>query len=105
MKGTLKKELRLQSGRSFTVGEVFEIIPPTRNHPTTSFIVLDIEKQLRIPTATLGKYFKEFDVITMRELEKGSFDSICKSMTGIDVEPDGWDEHGFPSMLLAMGMI
>ena len=38
-------------------------------------------------------------------IEKWTYDSICKSLNGKTVEPDGWDSDGTPSWLLALGMI
>lgn len=32
-------------------------------------------------------------------------DSVCESILGERVEPDGVDEHGSPSWLLAMGLL
>lgn len=40
-----------------------------------------------------------------RKLENWSNDGICESIFGETVEPDGTDEHGSPSWLLALGLI
>jgi hypothetical protein len=40
-----------------------------------------------------------------KTLEKASYDGFCRSIGGKKVEPDGWDEHGFPSWLLALGYL
>lgn len=42
---------------------------------------------------------------SLNKLEKASDDGICPSVGGKRVEPDGWDENGSPSWLLALGMI
>ena len=105
MKGTLKVELKLRDGTVLQKGDIYEVIPPVREAPWESFIALDIDKQVRINTTKLGRCFKEFEIITMGKLQEAVMDGVCQSMTGCDVEPDGWDRHGFPSMLLAMGMI
>ena len=39
------------------------------------------------------------------DLEHWVCDSVCESVLGETVEPDGIDEHGSPSWLLAMGMV
>jgi hypothetical protein len=44
-------------------------------------------------------------VPSMRKLESWSSDSVCKSVFGADVEPDGWSYDGSPSWLLALGWI
>jgi len=41
----------------------------------------------------------------MRTLEKWSYDSVCKSVFGCKVEPDGCGKNGEPSWLLALNMI
>jgi len=56
-------------------------------------------------------YDKGFSAIkirkpTMRELEEICFDSICEAVDGCEpVELDGTCEHGFPSIIRALGMI
>jgi hypothetical protein len=42
---------------------------------------------------------------SLAELEESVFDSVCPSVAGEQVEPDGWDCHGSPSWLLALGLI
>ncbi len=42
---------------------------------------------------------------SVRSLENWSNDGVCQSVGGKRVEPDGWDENGSPSWLLALGMI
>jgi hypothetical protein len=39
------------------------------------------------------------------QLEEWVVDSVCESVLGYTVEPDGIDEEGSPSWLMAMGMI
>lgn len=38
-------------------------------------------------------------------LERWSNDGICKAMDGCRTEPDGDCSHGYPSWLLALGLI
>ena len=42
---------------------------------------------------------------TMKTLERWVEDGIAQSITGKRVEPDGYDQYGFPSWLLVMGLI
>lgn len=42
---------------------------------------------------------------SMQKLEYWSMDSVCKSVFGYEIEPDGWDHYGSPSWLLALGFI
>jgi hypothetical protein len=48
----------------------------------------------------LGLNVPEFD-----ELEEMGMDGDCESVLGNSVEPDGYDEYGAPSWLLAFGLI
>ena len=41
----------------------------------------------------------------MKSLEKWTYDSVCKSVGGKTVEPDGYDTEGYPSWLLVLGFI
>ncbi len=50
-------------------------------------------------------YVKGFIPITEETIREGVCDGSCESMIGDTVEPDGHDEYGFPSVLLALGMI
>ncbi len=42
---------------------------------------------------------------SLASLERWTADSVCKSVFGATVEPDGYGPAGEPSWLLAMGMI
>lgn len=42
---------------------------------------------------------------SIEELEEAVSDGVCMSVAGYPTEPDGWDEKGSPSWLLALGMI
>jgi len=42
---------------------------------------------------------------SMRQLEEWTFDSVCESLLGETVEPDGYSSDGAPSWLLALGLI
>lgn len=46
-----------------------------------------------------------FNCPSMDELEESANDGVCQSIAGETVEPDGYDEHGSPSWLLALDMI
>jgi hypothetical protein len=39
------------------------------------------------------------------QVSKWVIDSVCESILGAEVEPDGFDPQGSPSWLLAMGLI
>ena len=46
-----------------------------------------------------------FEMPELGELEEAVMDGVCNSVLGESVEPDGWDCHGSPSWLLALGLI
>ena len=51
------------------------------------------------------RYGSLFQPPKTEELSEWVFDSVCDSILGESVEPDGHDSEGFPSWLLALGMI
>ena len=46
-----------------------------------------------------------FDVPELDELEGWVFDSVCETLDGDMVEPDGWNVEGCPSWLLVLGLV
>lgn len=48
---------------------------------------------------------KVFDVPELDELEGWVFDSMCETLDGDMVEPDGWNVEGCPSWLLVLGLV
>ena len=46
-----------------------------------------------------------FDVPELEELEGGVFDSVCETLEGNMIEPDGFDFEGCPSWLLVLEMV
>lgn len=46
-----------------------------------------------------------FKAPSIKTLERQSNDGIVSSILGERVEPDGWDQYGSPSWLLALGVI
>lgn len=52
--------------------------------------------------STLDGFMKE---PSMKTLKKWVNDSVCKSLRGKNVEPDGYDSEGFPSWLLVLNLI
>lgn len=56
-------------------------------------------------TEHLYVHFEEFVEVTMDMIQEAMMDGECLSMTGDTVEPDGWDSEGFPSILMAAGIM
>ena len=67
---------------------------------------LGFKKAYGIPAMNLYKYFKEFDPITQEDLDEALMDGDNYSIYNLsecgNLEPDGFDEFGFPSKTLAI---
>lgn len=105
MKAISKKPIRLKSGGRIEAGTEF-IIGVRRENPRIAQLVTKAHpKDIYISSAILHQYFDEFDSFGDSELQQAMMDGRCPSLTGEDVEPDGWDSHGFPSILMAVGIV
>jgi hypothetical protein len=62
------------------------------------------KREVKIPAATAAKAMG-IAFPTIEQLEYWVSDGSCESILGENVEPDGIDEHGSPSWLLAFGLI
>lgn len=105
MKKSLKKDLKLKSGEIFPKGSPY-FIKVDSNKPVLAYLTDPISgRMIMIRSINLHKYFAGF-VSPLAEMMDPDFDDcIVPSLTGENVEPDGWDEKGFPSILLAIGYI
>lgn len=94
---TLYKDIPLKSGIVLKKGTVVN--------------VSSIPDVLTSCNVTIGndtyrlRYQSVFKSPSMNQLEKWTYDDIVKTPAGHKVEPDGYDEYGFPSWLLIVGMI
>lgn len=72
----------------------------------TSTNNLGLKRTYTIAALNLHRYFKEFDSITQEDLDEAMYDgenySIYKLADSGNLEPDGYDEFGFPSKTLAI---
>lgn len=48
---------------------------------------------------------QQYETPSFEAIEAWVIDSVCESLEGEEVEPDGFDEDGAPSWLLALGLI
>lgn len=103
MKTTTKKELKLKSGTVIPAGAEIDVMVP-QDRPTVAVVDYGSGK-FKIKTALLSaisdSFIKPTEKMLDGYLEKGS----CPSMAGETVEVDGWDEHGMPSVLMALGYV
>lgn len=103
MKTKVKKEIKWKDSMTFPVGaEVFVTVK--KETPTIASVRYNsVEKKM--PTKYLYIHFEDFIEITYDVIEEAIMDGVCPSLIGQSVEPDGWDLYGFPSILLAMGLM
>ena len=105
----IKKQLTTKSGLIIPSGSMVTI-KPLPEMPTRTLIIFN-EIKVVIPTIGLSNYFDGFlklDKIEKMRKKLINFEtdsSVVKSMTNQNVEPDGYDPDGFPSILLALGLI
>lgn len=59
----------------------------------------------KIKYTTLASICEELQNPDMRQLSEWSYDSVCESVLGHMVEPDGYDGYGFPSWLIVLGIV
>lgn len=91
-----EKPIKLKDGSTLPAGLPVSFIPAS---PRTCNVHCDRDKpvHVRITSAFISP--------TMDEIEDAVCDSVCLSIGGETVEPDGWDSNGAPSWLLALGLI
>lgn len=76
-----------------------------RTRPFVALVTLPDGRTIHAKAIALMAWVKEFPRYTDADVTDAMYDGICPSLRGYDVEPDGWDEEGSPSILLALGVI
>lgn len=105
MKATTIREIKFKNGEVWPVGTEVSI-SVEEERPSIAFLDTLTEAQpKRVRSTSLHLWFNEFVTITEEGVENAMFDGNCPSLTGEEVEPDGWDSEGFPSVLLALNII
>ena len=99
------KEMILKNGESYPAGTLATVLPKPGNDSVIQVYVPDRENPIIMGATNAHRYFDEFIPITLEVIEEASMDGACPSLLGDEVEPDGHDEYGFPSVLLAAGLI
>ena len=91
-----EKSIKLKTGEILPAG--LPVSFDSKNHSICLVMGERLEPyKVRITSA--------FHAPSLEELEEAVSDGVCDSVAGERVEPDGTDEHGSPSWLLALGMI
>lgn len=102
MKATTKKEIKTKSGEVLPKGSpvTFRGLDEGNSFNSSLCLVQGLRAEpykVRITSA--------FKSPSMNKLEEWANDGVCESILGERVEPDGCDEYGSPSWLLALGLI
>lgn len=94
--GVSEKAVTMKDGTTVPKGSPVQFI---KEHPEKCYVQGARFEAYRV------KVSSAFTPPSMEELEESVSDGVCDSVLGEPVEPDGWDCHGSPSWLLALGMI
>ncbi len=106
---TLKKDTPLKNaGVVWLAGETIQVTTYETQGvkvPTYAWVEnLDRGGKIACKMSQLHVLSSKFDPITEEAIAEAMMDSVCESMTGERVEPDGYDSKGFPSILMAVGL-
>jgi hypothetical protein len=104
MKLIVDRIIKLANGEAIPAGTEIHITVE-KKRPTFAELFYTPVGVVRISCANLHLYFNDFVNPTEDIIMEALCDAVCPSIfCGYDVEPDGWDVEGFPSVLLALGM-
>jgi len=107
MKAILKRSITFKDGTTWKPGQTI-IITVSEKRPTMAQMISHVNTDYgiykNVRSSQLYKWFDEFISFGMDDLEEAVCDCVCPSLTGDNVEPDGWDSNGMPSILLAAGL-
>lgn len=101
---TVKQDMKSKKGVEIKAGERVKVSP----HENDMFVIVETDdgRKMAMRSALAFQKLTGFNKMpSMKTLEKWTFDSVCKSITGKTVEPDGHGPDGFPSWFLALGMM
>ena len=104
MTTNLDRSIKFKDGSSWEAGTPVRITVK-RDRATMAILTNNKGEVRKVRRVNLSFWFNEFDTFTSDDLQEATFDGVCPSLTGASVEPDGWDSEGFPSLLLACGII
>ncbi len=99
---TLKKDINTVEGQKAKVGDKF-VVTVKKEEPYMA-ICENEQVSFAMPSIMLPKVFKEFYAFTDPEVVATMHKKHTISLTGKKVKHDGWDDKGFPSVLLAAGL-
>jgi hypothetical protein len=91
-----EKPIKLKDGSTLPAGLPVQFI---HTSPRSCYVLCDRDQPVHV------RITSAFIPPGMDEIEAAVCDSVCPSIGGETVEPDGWDSSGAPSWLLALGLI
>lgn len=98
-------QIKLANGLVVPSGELCMVVVEKRR-PTVAKVWAPSVGDFSVQCKNLWRYFGDFLQITDDMIEDAIMDGACMSIYDFnEVDPDGWDPDGFPSILLAMGIV
>lgn len=98
MKKTLYKDIKLKKGGVIPKGLQVDV-RASALHPLLAAVETPDGQAYTL------KYKSVIKPPSVKTLEKWEYEGFSKTPAGKKTEPDGYDEDGFPSWLLALGYI
>lgn len=107
MKVTFVKDAKLKSGKQIPTGTEAEVIPHPDPTKYLYYMLVTLPDGTNFKTKMINfpQIFTGGGLPSMDELEEWLNDGVAESVAGYSVEPDGYDQHGFPSWFIVLGMI
>lgn len=107
MKTTTKKSFTSKKGTAINKGERVTVSFTVKGKASQEFLPNYVRIRTEDGRSIITRNFKGagIRVPSMRALEHWACDSVCESVFGSVIEPDGWDSEGSPSWLLVFGIV
>lgn len=109
VKHTTIKDIKFKDQTYIPIHSECTICMKEKSHSTacvTGLNNLGLKRTYFLPVTSLHRYFNEFDMITEDDIEESMIDGDNYSIYNLsdcgNLEPDGFDEFGFPSKTLAI---
>lgn len=98
------KEIKFKDGTICPIGSNVYWKPDDKEiYRSSAYIVANGEEK-KISHIAAAKAL-DIPIPDHDQIEEWVYDSVCDSIMGETVEPDGIDEHNSPSWLIALGLI
>ena len=107
MNTTTKKSFTSKKGVTINASERVSVPFNVKGKASQEFLPNYIRLTTEDGRRVITRNFKGAGVRvpSMKRLEHWVCDSVCDSVFGNQVEPDGWDHEGSPSWLLVFGLV